>query len=1364
MATWPERIVPFHLGIFVLRPGSDVPVARLPIYAEVVWAESLPPIPPDPRFAELVTRHLTEADAECGSSHECRTRVRAALAAALAKALPKRTRDWLLVHQQEAHALLRRVMHDAVAAAGGASLDSLDDADLEAALEAAIRTTAQVSGLQVNDPDNEIGRRISTFPLGVLATDHVGYVSYDLGRLPEPVRAAIADAIAALEDRDTLTQPATFILVHPYGCRTPFEALRQRRFTEAAVVARLEFDPPDVSMAFANVSMPSLQNPSLTDWRLSPASFSLQPHSLIGADGCETIVPSNVAVQEFNFYQVVALADPTAQPELADAAAERIKVGVVHEYRVSWHPLGHMLGQILYSLALAPAESVNLAVIDWTRRDATLRTETTKLDESLIHELRRERLVSETMQGAVREYQKGTSLMGGIAESVGLSVVEKGLGVAAGVALSLGASSATSRGSRTLTGETAQKLSENISQSSAATRELNSTVIVQSSQAEHQAIETRTVTNYNHSHALTFLYYEILRHYRVVTRFVRRRPVVLAKIGRGLVRQRKLPNRTVFEIRDDVLHESRKVLEPALLDERYRAGFDALAALRRRQAIAGLAQASAPLAPPPPGARLFRFLDFEFQSGGLVVSLEDADDVGFVRARLQLTDGGHVDVATGQALNAPGEFSQAGHWTFCSGKAVTPPVAWDQIAAIEFRFNLENDLDDLSFRHIKVHAIDTNGLRENLIVDHPYLGGDLIRSGNHPPPETLTVRLPPPPAPPLPRPTHELEQEVTVKELKDHVLHHAPYYERVLQLGITAPERAVQLLGFDTGQGSLFEKVENRALEMMGDYVAFPCTDPDWSQAILEAASSRELPEPKPLERLETLPTRGVFCEAKLGHCNASEEIDNTRFWDWQSSPIPHWAPDIAPVRAVTPQAQNQDATPTGFPQSLVNIVNPPAAPDPGGFAATMGVLGSANLFRDMSGQAQVADLIKRLSDNTIGIAEAANTARQIQSRGNGGGAASPNNAGTGGVGGPRATPSQPSSVMRDLHDLQPMLESAQRRGLITGPEAQAAFTAAASQALDLQQVGDRFSRAAVTRNQLIGQAGEVALARLLEIDGYIVFWDWRKHISGNGIDLVVLNNRGPSPEVWLLDNKAQMKGITGAEALTAEYFNASLTEATRFLENVSTHPKAVEAAKLLKANKYRKVVANAWAGADTRFTKKLIGSGLAIYDVRLAQLFADYAAWETAFKAIPKEFRRLVHMRGCATVGTQLFIIAAMAGTFVLIRSDNMRAILGEVVANGAMGLILDALPGGFFAGLVIGLESDEPARLRGIRKIAETVDGYWDADAPTQAAILSAIGDMVDHPLDIQDSELIQPESRIPVPPYTIPWWRSFPGMGNL
>ena len=103
------------------------------------------------------------------------------------------------------------------------------------------------------------------------------------------------------------------------------------------------------------------------------------------------------------------------------------------------------------------------------------------------------------------------SVVPGIGTAIGAAV-----GFLGGLAASIGGSSSDSSGSRQVASDTS-KLSENITQASAAMREFQSTVVVRSAQSEKEAIETRTVVNYNHSHTLTILYDEVLRHFRVVT-------------------------------------------------------------------------------------------------------------------------------------------------------------------------------------------------------------------------------------------------------------------------------------------------------------------------------------------------------------------------------------------------------------------------------------------------------------------------------------------------------------------------------------------------------------------------------------------------------------------------------------------------------------------------------------------------------------------------------------------------------------------------------------------------------------------------------------------------------------------------------
>jgi hypothetical protein len=104
-------------------------------------------------------------------------------------------------------------------------------------------------------------------------------------------------------------------------------------------------------------------------------------------------------------------------------------------------------------------------------------------------------------------------------------------------------------------------------------------------------------------------------------------------------------------------------------------------------------------------------------------------------------------------------------------------------------------------------------------------------------------------------------------------------------------------------------------------------------------------------ERLVPIPTTGVFAEAVLGRSNSAEKLDITRFWNWQDSPIPLAAPEIAAIQMGS-RAQAENLTPGQLGQPAVTIVNPTQLPDPAGLAAVLGAVQNGNMFRDMSGLA----------------------------------------------------------------------------------------------------------------------------------------------------------------------------------------------------------------------------------------------------------------------------------------------------------------------------------------------------------------------------------------------------------------------------
>src|SRR5262249_12373390 len=122
--------------------------------------------------------------------------------------------------------------------------------------------------------------------------------------------------------------------------------------------------------------------------------------------------------------------------------------------------------------------------------------------------------------------------------------------------------------------------------------------------------------------------------------------------------------------------------------------------------------------------------------------------------------------------------------------------------------------------------------------------------------------------------------------------------------------------------------MDDRPIAVSGNYVAFPYNisvveqDGDWN---------------KVLESIVTLPTRGLFAEAQLGHCNSCEKRDATRMWDWTEMT----AEEPPPISGIEPGPKGQmpSLTPAQLPSNVIQITQPPTAPDPTGLASAFGVL-----------------------------------------------------------------------------------------------------------------------------------------------------------------------------------------------------------------------------------------------------------------------------------------------------------------------------------------------------------------------------------------------------------------------------------------
>jgi len=779
-------------------------------------------------------------------------------------------------------------------------------------------------------------KRGKQVPLGVLVSDHAGFVSFDL----EPLREAYEDVehiwICRLGDEGNKIDALDIYQLAPGLRGVPILAdplPKCQYLSRNEWLAEQGIDPYKVFYSFRSV----VTNPS----------------ARVGEGGCEILLPSNSATHIFRFRQVIRTIgsyENIIQPmETADGSTivdlpegMRLARGYVYEYKVTWYPLGHSLGQLLYSLPLAPCESVNLAVIDWSRRDEGARFEDTTFSERLIHNQRRDRMIEETVKASLTEWQGGGSFMAGHA---GAGSFDLGGILSLGAADAMGGSYSSSGGERELAATNVQRLSDNIEQKSTAIRNLRSTVITQISQQEHESIETRTVTNHNHCHALTVLYYEVLRHYRVITECVSRQRVYFVDYD-----VRRFDRKIAFC--------QRTILERVLLDPRLRDCFDPIERLLYCTPERLLAEVEA-------GDRAEQPFIEELL---ISITTEDGTD-GDVVFLLDLADG---SVLTNDMGHTGFDDEGDRHRETWKPEGEIRPTA---IKRVGFRVKLDFAEGEWRARKLRVRY-KLSGEEETYIL-YDKEGKENFKPLEDDGDEWWdTVEV---------QPNGQLDQaEARLRErvksdqccadrLVSHLNCHKVYYwnviwlfedpnERAYRLSTESPYKEARLLGY----------IENRPVGAFGDDIAFPELGSKPEPATDENGDPID-----PVINFVALPVHGVFAEAQLGHCNACEERDITRFWDWSESPCPERAPEIAPIVAGS-RAQELNLQPSTMPSPVVNIVNPPAAPDPTGLVAAMDLLATSNIFRDMSGLKELSDLLQKLSEGAVNLAQARTKAQQI--------------------------------------------------------------------------------------------------------------------------------------------------------------------------------------------------------------------------------------------------------------------------------------------------------------------------------------------------------------------------------------------------
>ena len=664
--------------------------------------------------------------------------------------------------------------------------------------------------------------------------------------------------------------------------------------------------------------------------------------------------------------------------------------GHVLRFKQEWVADGYSMGNLLYSLPLAPGQKKKIAVVDWERRESASRTESLQQREELDAMLSRDRDINEIVNATVSESTRGgsksssESIAGGVGVGAIWGPVGGMLGVGGGSSSSN--SSAWQRSSRSTAASALNQLRDRTVQSASALRSQRSTVVQTITQGERVVATTETVANYNHCHAITIQYFEVLRHLLVRQRladvqeclFV---PLLMSRFNSDKALRWRNTVRTAVPLR-------------------LRTGFDALERMKNNydgsnfpvgtyadqtlEHLDGHLYLRFQIARPKDSNDDFDPNAWNFLAG-LFPSLSASD---FYRQYLK---GQNLKDRVFQEHMAPKiaeRFVQ--HLKFFAidqnDNRIALPIDTTLVSnyaddrPLYVTLRLSKALPALVRKSVKAIEIsDLSGILNfplfqllpagsKVIVTSgamnyrtPYSSGALFRD-----PHVMNdlvggdmARIDAPLSRQELRNPREEDKELG-RQLLDNLNENIERYHHWLWARMSDDRRYMLLDGFEApnaGGRSVASVVENELIGIVGNCLVLPVArgfhlDPTFRQDVENPVDLLEHYQPNtPIEPTRVaIPTRGVYAESVMGACNSCERKEEERFWRWEESPIPDSPAAILPVSTDSRRADPPDMTAKDFPPPMINLQNAPVAPDPTGLGAALQLLGNPNLFRDMAG------------------------------------------------------------------------------------------------------------------------------------------------------------------------------------------------------------------------------------------------------------------------------------------------------------------------------------------------------------------------------------------------------------------------------
>lgn len=316
----------------------------------------------------------------------------------------------------------------------------------------------------------------------------------------------------------------------------------------------------------------------LVEPEVSPAADEISGSSRVALKG---------GVDVMKFRETMAK-EPSKWPQMSS-----LGIGYILRMHQAWVPDGYALGNLLYSLVLAPGEEQRLVVRenkhsyriedDASGMEATAENyENYQMDD-----------ISASYDYALNQLSQANSgyKYSTVASSAGMQGGFAGIGSGFGGMLGLsaaisktsgsGSSSASQANTHSEASSAAQTFQHGIKTASEKISSARRLSISMATSEVSDSVATRIIANHNHSHAMTVQYWEVMRRYRLetciegveLTLFVPMKPILFLNDGHYYFDYSKSMNPQSFQKRYGTIISYMNDLLP-YLPSKYRAGLD----------------------------------------------------------------------------------------------------------------------------------------------------------------------------------------------------------------------------------------------------------------------------------------------------------------------------------------------------------------------------------------------------------------------------------------------------------------------------------------------------------------------------------------------------------------------------------------------------------------------------------------------------------------------------------------------------------------------------------------------------------------------------------------------------------------------